>query len=52
MQKTIYRVRTLCHIIGRIALDMIREACLHWRDQTLATLHRARAMQAIKPRAG
>lgn len=52
MQKTIYRVRTLGHIIGRIALDMIREAYLHSRDQTLATLHRARAMQAIEPRAG
>ena len=52
MQKTIYRVRTLEHIIGRIALDMIREAYLHSSDQTLATLHRARATQAIKPRAG
>ena len=35
MQKTIYRVRTLGHIIGRIPLDMICEAYLHWRDQTL-----------------
>jgi hypothetical protein len=52
MQKTIYRVRTLAQIIARIALDMMREAHLHSRDQTLATLHRARAMQAIEPRAG
>jgi hypothetical protein len=42
MQKTIYRVRTQAHIIGRIAMDMLREAYREARDQTLATLHRAR----------
>ena len=52
MQKTIYSVRTQGQIVTRIALDMIREAYTQSREQTLATLHRARATQAIEPRAG
>ncbi len=52
MQKTIYRVRTLGQLIARIALDMLREARIETRNQTLATLHRARAKGVIEPRAG
>ena len=42
-QKTVYRVRTCANIIGRIALDMQRDAHTDTRQHTLATLHRARA---------
>lgn len=43
MQKTVYRVRTREHIIGRIALDMLREWQAEGRAETAKTLHRARA---------
>jgi hypothetical protein len=46
MQKTIYRVRTQAHIIGRIALDMLRDAQAPTRSQTTATLHGDRAAPA------
>jgi hypothetical protein len=43
MQKSIYRVRTKAHIIGRIALDLQREAQAKGRRETTCTLHKARA---------
>jgi len=43
MQKTVYRVRTLAHIIARFALDLFREAGLRPRMATLDFLHAARA---------
>lgn len=43
MQKTVYRVRTLDQLQGRIALDMQRDAQSQGRSQTLETLHRVRA---------
>ena len=43
MQKSVYRVRTLAQIRARLALDMWREAQAEGRQQTLASLHRARA---------
>jgi hypothetical protein len=43
MQKSVYRVRTQAQICARLALDMWREAQAEGRQQTLASLHRARA---------
>src|SRR5262245_12327970 len=43
MQKSVYRVRTHEQIRARLALDMWREAHAEGRQQTLASLHRARA---------
>jgi hypothetical protein len=43
MQKSVYRVRTQEQIRARLALDMWREAQAEGRQQTLASLHRARA---------
>jgi Transposase len=43
MQKSVYRVRTQAQISTRLALDMWREAQAEGRQQTLASLHRARA---------
>src|SRR5438067_8260868 len=43
MQKRVYRVRTQAQIRVRLALDMWREAQAEGRQQTLASLHRARA---------
>ena len=43
MQKQVYRVRTQAQIRARLALDMWREAHAEGRQQTLASLHRARA---------
>ena len=43
MQKNVYRVRTQAQIRARLALDMWREAQAEGRQQTLASLHRARA---------
>jgi hypothetical protein len=43
MQKSVYRVRTQAQIRARLALDMWREAYAEGRQQTLASLHRARA---------
>jgi hypothetical protein len=43
MQKSVYRVRTREQIRARLALDMWREAYAEGRQQTLASLHRARA---------
>jgi hypothetical protein len=42
MQKSVYRVRTREQIRARFALDMWREAHAEGRQQTLASLHRAR----------
>ena len=41
-QKSIYSVRTKCHLEQRIALDMHREQRVPQRKQTTKTLHRAR----------
>jgi hypothetical protein len=43
MPKTVYRVRTRAHIIGRIALDMLREWQAEGRAKTTKAPHRARA---------
>jgi hypothetical protein len=43
MQKSVYRVRTQAQIRARLALDMWREAHAEGRQQTLASLHLARA---------
>jgi hypothetical protein len=43
MQKQVYRVRTQGQISARLALDMWREAQAEGRQQTLTSLHRARA---------
>ena len=42
-QKSVYRVQTQEQIRTRLALDMWREAQAEGRQQTLASLHRARA---------
>jgi len=42
MQKTVYRVRTRERIVGRIALDMQRDAQAPSRTRTTAALHLAR----------
>jgi hypothetical protein len=47
MQKTIYSVRTHAHIVGRIALDMLRDAFAQARTATLQLLHQARAGPAL-----
>jgi len=47
MQKTVYRVRTQAQISRRIALDMWRDARADPRQQTIATLHDARARPKI-----
>jgi len=44
MQKTIYRVRTQAQIIGRLALDMLRDTLTQGRRATLQLLHKLRAM--------
>jgi hypothetical protein len=43
MQSHVYRVRTQGQISARLALDMWREAQAEGRQQTLTSLHRARA---------
>jgi hypothetical protein len=43
MQKSVYRVRTKERISARIAMDMFREAQTEGRQQTIASLHHARA---------
>jgi hypothetical protein len=43
MQKTVYRVRTLRAIKGRLALDLLRESQAQGRARTAKTLHKARA---------
>ena len=42
-QKHVYRMRTQVQIRACLALDMWREAQAEGRQQTLASLHRARA---------
>ena len=42
MQKSVYRVRTRCHIENRIALDMFRDLRLTRRKSTTNALHYAR----------
>src|SRR5207302_450119 len=42
-QKHVYRVRTQVQISARLALDMWREAQAEGRQQTLSSLHQARA---------
>jgi hypothetical protein len=43
MQKSVYRVRTHPHLVGRIALDLFREAHAPDRDKILHWLHQARS---------
>jgi hypothetical protein len=43
MQKQVYRVRTQGQSRARLALDMWREAQAEGRQQTLTSLHQARA---------
>jgi hypothetical protein len=43
MQQSIYRVRGQARLAARIALDMLREARAHARQQTTDSLHDARA---------
>jgi hypothetical protein len=43
MQKTIYSVRTQAHIVGRLALDMLRDTIAGGRLATLRLLHKLRA---------
>ena len=43
LQKQVYRVRTQAQIRTRVALEMWREAHAEGRQQTLASLHQARA---------
>ena len=43
MQKTVYRVRTLERIQGRVALDMQRDAQAEGRTKTIEMLHHARS---------
>jgi hypothetical protein len=43
MQSNVYRIRTQGQISARLALDMWREAHAEGRQQTLTSLHRARA---------
>lgn len=43
MQKTIYRVRTYAHIVGRLALDLWREVFTQIRADNLGLLHQARS---------
>ena len=43
MQKSVYRVRTQAQSRARLALDMWREGHAEGRQQTLTSLHRARA---------
>src|SRR5215213_834970 len=43
MQKQVYRVRTQGQIRARLTLDMWREAQAEGRQQTLTSLHHARA---------
>jgi len=47
MQKTVYRVRTYAHLVGRIALDMLRDAFAQAQTATLQVLHQARAGPAL-----
>jgi len=49
MQKTIYRVRTQAHILGRMALDMLRDSFAQVHRATLQLLHQARAGPALHP---
>jgi hypothetical protein len=42
MQQTVYRVRTYAHIVGRMALDLFREAALQPRTTVLNFLHTGR----------
>jgi hypothetical protein len=43
MQKTIYRVRTYAQVLGRLALDLLRDAFAQSRSGPLQLLHQARA---------
>jgi hypothetical protein len=43
MQKTVYRVRTLRTIKGRLGLDLMRESQARGRTSTTEVLHKARA---------
>jgi len=47
MQKTIYRVRTQAQIIGRMALDLLREAFAQVHNATLQLLHQDRIGSAL-----
>jgi hypothetical protein len=43
MQQSVYRVRTLSHLAGRIALDLFREAQAPDRTKIIGWLHQVRA---------
>lgn len=43
MQKSVYRVRSHPHLVGRIALDLFREAHAPDRNKIVQSLHQARA---------
>ena len=43
MQKSVYRVRTLATLTGRMALDLFRDAAALDRGQIIQWLHQARA---------
>jgi hypothetical protein len=43
MQKSVYRVRTQCHISQRVAMDMQREEQAQGRLQTITSLHNERS---------
>jgi len=44
MQKTVYRVRTQTQIVGRLALDMLRDTLAQGRRATFQLLHKLRAV--------
>ena len=43
MQKSVYRVRTLANLTGRMAVDLFRDAGALDRGQIIQWLHQARA---------
>ena len=47
MQKTIYRVRTQAQIVGRLALDMLRDTLAQGRRATLQLLHQLRVAPVV-----
>ena len=46
MQRSVYRVRTEANLVGRIALDLFREAQAPDRTKIIAWLHQARAARS------
>jgi hypothetical protein len=50
MQKTVYRVRTLHNIRGRIAMDLLRDMQADGRRNAIVTLHGTRRQRKPSPR--